>query len=515
MKNAMTELRNLYTTYLSSLSIGRLRAFGRNIGVAKATTKKKELLITEIIGVLTGEMQPIQRTNLGAPVKDDYVDPKIFEEIKNIYRTITENYYPESKNTVNQHKIFHDGNTPTLSMAEELAWFQQHHSKETLRVADPQGERMDITTVGEKIAYKGQLETLDGVARLLPLNCIETPDSLVMPIELIRRFDLREGDVIACTAGRGAYALVATEILTINGLAPNVLTRGRFDEIEACYPKERIRTYESSSLREITAKYFQWLIAIGKGQRGCIVGPPKTGKTCLLYELTKTIISTTQDLDVLALLIDQSPETVSLFRKILPAENLVYTTYDDEPERQVFVAEFLLKRAKRLAETGRNVVLFVDSLSALARAFNDTDASLGGKTLSGGMESKTIYYIKKYFGAARCLEGGGSLTMLGTASCQTGNPADDLICAELSAVGNLEIPLNEKLAIKRLYPAIDLAKVKVKQGELLSSDKEEKFYRYFFGRYFPQFGLEMLYELVQSSTTYEQFTKKIIDAVEK
>ena len=238
----------------------------------------------------------------------------------------------------------------------------------------------------------------------------------------------------------------------------DTFTRIRFEEGNARYPREKIAFVSQEQSAGVTEKYFDWLFPIGKGQRACVIAPPKSGKTTLLQTLAKAAKANNSGLTVLGLLVDHSPETVNAFRSVLSTDNLVYTTYEETPERQVYAAEFMLKRAKRFVEHGKDVLLVVDSLSALARAFNDTELSSGGKRLPSGLESKTVQYIKRFLGAARCLEEGGSLTILGALSCDTGNPADELICSELSAVANWEIYLDSELAKRRIYPAVVPAK---------------------------------------------------------
>ena len=285
--------------------------------------------------------------------------------------------------------------------------------------------------------------------------------------------------------------------------------RTHFDQQGACYPSKRIALFDGQTVSSQDMKYLQWLLPIGKGQRGCIVSPPKAGKTTLLLEIAQAAYRLNYHLHVFCLLIDQSPEAVGKFRKIIPVENLLYTTYEDAPERQVFVADFLLQRAKSLAESGNDVLILVDSFNALARAFNETEESAGGKVLVGGIESKTIHYLKKYFGAARCLEGEGSITMLGAVSNGTGNPADDLICSELSMIGNLEIRLNEDFAVKRIYPTIDLLQSRTQQSELLFDREESKTDLFLRGKYLPKYGEEPMRKLLFDAESYQQFAAQI------
>ncbi|MBQ4270141.1 MAG: hypothetical protein IJB97_10905, partial [Clostridia bacterium] len=244
-----------------------------------------------------------------------------------------------------------------------------------------------------------------------------------------------------------------TEILTVNEkLVIDGRGTRRFEDLSVVKPTKKLI---SGALNSVTDKYFSWLLPISKGQRGIVYSSPKAGKTRLLLEIAKTAVKQ-PDLETLALLIEQAPETHTAFLNVLGSERVIFTSYADEAEKHVFGAEFLLKRAKRLAEQGKNVLVLVDSFSALMRAYNETDNSEGGKILPCGMESKTMRYLKNYLGTARAFEKKGSLTLIGAVSAQTGDPADDALLAELKNVSNLQICLSRQLAVQRVFPAIDL-----------------------------------------------------------
>ncbi len=481
--SALKDFKYACKEYLSTQSIDKLRSYGRNVGVDSPTKKKKEILIEEIVSVLTGDLKPVW-TNLGAPVKNDYVPPEILETVDKL-----------------RVQFLTVGKDP-FHFAERYREIQENPN--VLRVEDPDAPKGGRS----REIYRGQLAILDGVPYLLPLDCKDSSIKLVVSVEQIRVNDLREGDVVTCFAENKRGVLVASDILTINGLVNDLTKRVHFDDCDACFPTQRIRLYEEKP-SSFTEKCFQWLIPLGKGQRGCISASPKSGKTTLLTEMATAISSVEQDLTVLAVLIDQPPENIGRFRKILKKENFVATTYEDSPERQVFTAQFMLNRAKRLAERGFDVVLFVDSLTALARAFNETTASEGGKTLSCGWESKTLHFIKKYFGSARSLEKGGSITILATVATATGNPADDILYAEISALANMEIRLSDHLAIQRVFPAVELQNAFVQQSDLLFGEKEAKFDAWLRSEYLPSRGEGEWRDLLADSKTYEEFTQKL------
>ena len=345
---------------------------------------------------------------------------------------------------------------------------------------------------------------------MLPLDCTDAEDKIIISIEFIKEYRLAEGDVITCYAKRGNNFHVATTILTINGVIAESFRRVNVETADVCYPTQRLRLYDKENFNATEYKFTDWLIPFGKGQRGLIVSAPKSGKSQLLLRLARAAQTLNENLETYVLLVDQSPEIIGAYRKIFSGEQLLYTTYEEDPERQVFVAEYLLKRAKCQMESGKDVLLIVDSFNALARAFNETEASMGGKLLSGGLESKTIHFLKKYFGCARCLEKGGSLTILASISISTGNPADDLILSELSPISNLEVRLNDEMARRRIFPALDLNLVQAREEEELFSAQEKKFDKLLRKEYLTRHTPEVLLDVLEESESFEYFRARIV-----
>lgn len=481
------QFKTAMLAYLSSSEVatGDLRAYGRIIGVKSPTTKKNDELREEIVAILLGELAPVQISKLGAPVKNDFVKPTMLNAINQIcndYRIFDKYKQKESKND----KVF-GGIFPELPEEKNLVF----NSEGTL-------------SHSHNVVYSGQLELLNGVYYLLPLDCRDGKKILIAE-KWITECDLREGDVVSCWAMQGKTTLVATEILTINGLLVKSFERMRFEEGLPCYP-ERAFVCTGKSEKNTALKYFDWVSPLRKGQRACIISPPKAGKTQLLYDMAVAIKQNNPNTRVFALLVDQSPESVGKFRRLFKNDAIVYTSYDDDAEFQVFAAEFLLKRVKRHVEHGLDVILFIDSLSALAKAYNETDASSGGKTLVSGLESKTLQFIKRFFASARQLENGGSLTIVGTVATNTGNPADELISSELSSVANFELHLSDALAVKRIFPAIEPLKTKI--GEGLETTPTDAILR---SKYLPKFGTESFLALIASCDTQDAF----VEALEK
>lgn len=434
--------------FLSAQSLASLRSYGREVGVVSPTSRKKGELVEEIIGVLSNEIPARARSGRGAPVLDDRPDVKIVQEIERLKAK-----YDTSIATGTGYGI------PDYHFEERLKAIRENESKFVLN----SNAHFECNADGTPRVFRGQMATHDDVSFLIPLDYIKDEEKMLLPIDFIRSYGLKDGDVISCNAKKNENIAIVMKIIDINGYQPAFFRRnGNFDDCNVCYPVGKIKVFDKEISSSLTAKYMDWVVPFGRGQRALIVSPPKTGKTQLLEKVAYGATKLNADVTTLVLLIDQSPETVAQFRKVIDKDFLAYATYEDEPERQVFVAESLLRRAKRLAECGKDVILIIDSLNALARAYNETEESSGGKILPCGLESKTVHFIKKYFGSARCLEAGGSLTVLGAVSNSTGNPADDLLTTELSAICNLQVQLKEDLAKKRIFPALGTDSVYVK-----------------------------------------------------
>ena len=487
---AKTELKN----YLNSLSVNVLRACGRKAGVAQATEKKKDVLISEITAVLFGDMQPIERSKKGAPVKNDYIEPSVWAEIERIC-SIKE--VPKKNEPVFAGEDILNGFTLKMRKVKGDTWY----------IRDERGEQRAQEQLFESTIFKGQYVIVNDVDIMIPL--VDEPgEQLLLPEELIREHDLREGDILSCFARAGSRMLIATKILAINNLLAGTFTRSRFDDGVACYPEKRIRFLSERVRSTPSLKYFDWILPVCMGQRACIIAPPKAGKSALLFEMGKAALKSNPDFWVQTVLVDQSPEMVNRYRAITAnnSNELLFSTYEDDAEKQVAIAEMSLKRAKRYTEMGRDVLLIVDSLSALARAYNDTEASVGGKTLVGGLESKTVQYIKRFLGTARNIENGGSLTIIGAVSCDTGNPVDDLIASELAGICNLEVRLSGDLAAKRLYPAFDHLNTRTNDNDLSQNSPVDLLLR---NKYLPNFGMEKWITHLQNAETKEEFEQAL------
>lgn len=342
----------------------------------------------------------------------------------------------------------------------------------TSNIAEPSTGSYKVTNADDQIV-EGILEVLpDGYGFLRGENYLSTPkDVYISPIQ-IRRFRLDKGDKIKGIArqpkeGEKFPALIY--VGEVNGEAPEkAYRRQKFDDLTPIYPEERIRLETVSN--EYAMRIIDLMSPIGKGQRGMIVAPPKVGKTTLLKKIANSITINNPEIELIVLLIDERPEEVTDMKRSIKGD-VIYSTFDELPEHHVKVAEMVLERAKRLTEQKKDVVILLDSITRLARAYNLSIPS-SGRTLSGGLDPSALHKPKKFFGAARNIENGGSLTILATALIETGSRMDDVIFEEFKGTGNMEVHLDRKLSEKRIFPAIDINKSGTRREELLLEPKE-------------------------------------------
>ncbi len=329
-----------------------------------------------------------------------------------------------------------------------------------------------LTNEGDQIV-EGILDILpDGYGFLRGDNYLSTPKDVYISMVQIRRFKLDTGDIIKGISrfreGEKFPSLIF--VGEVNGESPEkAARRKRFDELTPIYPDERIKL--ETTPNEYAMRIIDLISPIGKGQRGMIVAPPKVGKTTLLKKIANSISNNTPDAKLIVLLIDERPEEVTDMKRSINGE-VIYSTFDELPEHHVKVAEMVLERAKRLVEQGQDVIILLDSITRLARAYNLTIPS-SGKTLSGGLDPASLHKPKKFFGAARNIEHGGSLTILATALIETGSRMDDVIFEEFKGTGNMEVHLDRKLSEKRIFPAIDINKSGTRREDLLLTQKEK------------------------------------------
>ncbi len=320
------------------------------------------------------------------------------------------------------------------------------------------------------IFSEGVLETLPdgfGFLRAPDYNYLPGPDDIYVSPSQIRKFDLRTGDTISGQIrppkeGERYFALIKVEAINFE---PPEMARERvfFDNLTPLYPNERLRMEAESD--NLSSRVLDLVVPIGKGQRALIVAPPRTGKTMLMQSIANSITRNHPEATLIVLLIDERPEEVTDMQRSVHGE-VISSTFDEPAQRHVQVADMVIEKAKRLVEYGRDVVILLDSITRLARAHNQV-VPPSGKILSGGIDSNALQKPKRFFGAARNIEEGGSLTIIATALIDTGSRMDDVIFEEFKGTGNLEIHLDRKLVEKRIFPAIDINKSGTRKEELL------------------------------------------------
>lgn len=320
---------------------------------------------------------------------------------------------------------------------------------------------------------EGVLEILaDGYGFLRPINYLPSAEDIYISASQIRRFDLRTGDKVSGKVrppkeNERYFGLLHVE--AVNGEDPEIASeRLHFPALTPLYPQKKL-VLETSPDR-LSSRTIDLLAPVGLGQRGLIVAPPKAGKTVLLKEIANSIAENHPDIELFVLLIDERPEEVTDMQRSVKAE-VVASTFDELPENHIKVAELVLERAQRLVEHKKDVVILMDSITRLARAYNLVIPP-SGRTLSGGIDPAAFHRPKRFFGSARNVEEGGSLTILATALVETGSRMDDVIYEEFKGTGNMELHLDRKLAERRIYPAIDIRRSGTRREELLLSKKE-------------------------------------------
>ena len=330
-----------------------------------------------------------------------------------------------------------------------------------------------LTNEGDAIV-EGILDIMpDGYGFLRGENYLSSDKDVYISMVQIRRFKLDNGDIIKGISryreGEKFPSLIF--VGEVNGEHPEkAAKRKRFDELTPIYPEERLKLEISQS--DYATRIIDLMSPIGKGQRGMIVAPPKVGKTTLLKKIANSISKNNPEVELIVLLIDERPEEVTDMQRSIKGQ-VIHSTFNELPEHHVKVAEMVLERAKRIIEHGKDVVILLDSITRLTRAYNLVIPS-SGRTLSGGIDPAALHKPKKFFGAARNIENGGSLTILATALIDTGSRMDDVIFEEFKGTGNMEVHLDRKLSERRIFPAIDINKSGTRREDLLLTPRERE-----------------------------------------
>jgi len=347
-----------------------------------------------------------------------------------------------------------------------------------------------------------------GFLRALEASYLPGPDDVFVSAQQIRRFGLATGDAIVGQVrppkpGERYFSLA--HITSVNGVSPDqIRNRKAFDSLTPLYPEGKLRVEMTGP--DVTGRVIDLMTPLGRGQRGLIVSPPRTGKTMMLQAIANALTINHPEVHLIVLLIDERPEEVTDMQRSIHAE-VISSTFDEPASRHVQVAEMVLERAKRLVEAKRDVVLLLDSITRLARAYNAVQPT-SGRILSGGLDANALQKPKRFFGTARNVEEGGSLTILATALVDTGSRMDDVIFEEFKGTGNMEINLDRKLSDRRVFPAVDLLRSGTRKEELLLSKKELDrtwVLRKVLQQMSPVEAMELLRDKMQKTPSNEEF----------
>ncbi len=361
-----------------------------------------------------------------------------------------------------------------------------HDLAEELNVSQYSGLRKQdlLLRIERALLEKGETLTSEGVLEILPegygflrsqeWSYVNSPDDIYVSPAQVKRLQVRTGDTIVGVVRppkRGERYLALLEIESINGLPPEDSTdRGEFDKLRPKYPEKRLDLEVPGDETSLAMRVVDLIAPIGEGQRGLIVSPPKAGKTTILQQMAASIAKNSPDVRLMVLLVDERPEEVTDMKANVKGE-VIASTFDESPKRHIQVAEMVLEKAKRQVEHGRDVVILLDSITRLARAYNSV-IKHSGRIMSGGVDAKALQKPKRFFGAARNIEDGGSLTIVATALVETGSRMDEVIFEEFKGTGNMELVLDREISDRRIFPAIELNRSSTRKEELLLSDVE-------------------------------------------
>ena len=423
----------------AEMTLVDLKNKAKELGIKNISKLKKSEIIDELVKVTPNAIEK------NGVILTEKIAPKVREQ-------------ENSNNTFsNNHE-----NRENYSMTEE----QKEEKKERLKVM-----------INESGSSKGVLEVQENnnFGFLRCNNYLTGENDIYVSPSQIRRFNLRTGDEVQgkvreAKEGEKFKALLFVE--KVNGDNPEkAIGRKNFETLTPIYPNERLHL-ETDNEKDLSSRLMDIICPIGKGQRGIIVAPPKAGKTTLLKKVAQNISKNHPDIKLIVLLIDERPEEVTDMKRSINGD-VIYSTFDEEPQNHAKVAQMVLERAKRMVEQGKDVVILLDSITRLSRAYNLT-INPTGRTLSGGLDPGALIMPKKFFGAARNIEEGGSLTILATALVETGSRMDDMIFEEFKGTGNMEVHLDRKLQERRIFPAIDIYKSGTRKEDLLLSDEEKE-----------------------------------------
>ena len=394
------------------------------------------------------------------------------EEVEAKEKDKEEKTLPKTKVPIEEHIEAVEATDKPANQKKQKDQNQQNKEQNQQHKEQNQPNQNTMVDFGEKVVAMGTLECAPdgyGFLRSADYNYLSSPDDVYVSGQQIRQYGLKPGDTVECTIRANKDAdkyFPMDKVIRINGLAPEkAKTRTAFENLTPLFPNEKFHLCKGDKSDPLSIRIIDLFAPIGKGQRGLIVAQPKTGKTVLLKEIANAIAANHPEVYMIVLLIDERPEEVTDMARSVKAE-VIASTFDEPAENHVKVANIVHEKAKRLVESGHDVVILLDSITRLARAYN-TVAPASGKVLSGGVEAQALHKPKRFFGAARNIEFGGSLTIIATALTETGSKMDDLIFEEFKGTGNMELQLDRKLANKRIFPAVDIPASSTRRDDLL------------------------------------------------
>ena len=444
-----------------NMSLVDLRLEAKKLGIKNVTTYKKKDLLEKLI-----ELDKKDNSTPVKKIEKKKTSPKNTENKKINNKNDSANNDTENKNTDNKKND--DRNEEVLR--ENNSYKTSSQEKKAVQEPD------EISQLDSGEVREGILEVMqEGYGFIRCDNYLPGEGDVYVSPALIRKYHLRTGDIL-----RGNVRIrnqnekfgALLYIRTVNGVAPDkIINRVKFEQLTPIFPNERIRLETAES--GISMRMMDLIAPIGKGQRGMIVSQPKTGKTTLLKQVAKSVKRNHPKMHLIVLLIDERPEEVTDIKESIMGHNVevIYSTFDELPENHKRVSEMVIERAKRLVEHGEDVMILLDSITRLARAYNLT-VQPSGRTLSGGLDPAALHMPKRFFGAARNMREGGSLTILATALVDTGSKMDDVVFEEFKGTGNMELVLDRRLSEKRVFPAIDLPKSSTRRDDLLLTQEE-------------------------------------------
>mgnify|MGYP004630523995 CR=1 FL=1 len=451
-----------------SLSLVVLRDLAKARGLKNISSMKKSDLVNRMLEEdarkqkETESMQTQEERGERVKAKEGIERSKDHAQPKEYSRKRTE-YVPRERGT--------DADRQTKEKAEEPVETQENQTASA--AADD-----TMMSLDSGITANGILEVMpDGYGFIRCENYLPGEHDVYVSPSQIRKFNLKTGDIVCGNTRIKTQQEKFSALLyvtTINGYHPSVAQKRKsFEDLTPIFPNERIRLERPGC--SVAMRIVDLVSPIGKGQRGMIVSQPKAGKTTLLKEIAKSVTSGNPNMHLIILLIDERPEEVTDIKEAIAGDNVevIYSTFDELPEHHKRVSEMVLGRAKRLVEHGKDVMILLDSITRLARAYNLT-VPPSGRTLSGGLDPAALHMPKRFFGAARNMREGGSLTILATALVDTGSKMDDVVFEEFKGTGNMELVLDRKLSEKRVFPAIDIVKSGTRREDLLLDSEEQE-----------------------------------------